>query len=336
MNLEPLNDLAFLRETGEAARRLGFELYAVGGCVRDWLLGVTSADIDFLCGADPKALVSELTVKPGGVSSVADSAIGPRQARVTPPPASGPAVPASAKQLGGSASGGKVGQAGGGVTTFERFLTTRLFLADGRRLDFAVFRKESYLKPAALPSVSRAVSAAEDLKRRDFACNALAVSLLPGPGFGELLDPCGGADDIKKGVLRVLHERSFVDDPTRLYRAARFAGRFGWKLETKTYRLAIEAVKTEMPSLLSRERLRNELLKLLSEKDPLPAFELLKELDALKFLHEKFVFGPEVSAASGLAARLSILARLMGGAGRDFVGSLKLTRAMTKEIERGS
>ena len=284
MKIEPLNDLAFLRETGKAARCLGFELYAVGGCARDWLLGLKSADIDFLCGADPKALVSEFTLK-----------------------------------LGGSFS------------NFERFLTTRLFLADGRRLDFAVFRKESYSKPAALPSVSRAASAAEDLQRRDFACNALAVSLLPA-SFGELLDPCGGSNDIKKGVLRVLHERSFLDDPTRLYRAARFAGRFGWKLETKTYRLAIEAVKTAIPSLLSRERLRNELLKLLSEENPLPAFELLKELDALKFLHEKFVFGPEVSAASGLAARLSVLTRGLGNDGKDFIASLKLTRAMTKEI----
>ena len=285
MKIEPLNDLAFLRETGEAARRLGFELYAVGGCARDWLLGLESADVDFLCGADPGALVSEITLR-----------------------------------LGGS------------FHNFERFLTTRLVLAAGRRLDFAVFRKESYLKPAALPSVSRAASAAEDLKRRDFACNALAVSLLPGPGFGELLDPFGGSNDIKEGVLRVLHERSFSDDPTRLYRAARFAGRFGWKLEAKTYGLAVEAVKNAMPALLSRERLRNELLKLLSEKNPLPAFELLKELDALKFLHEKFVFGPGVAAASGPAARLSVIAGLMGGAGAEFIKSLKLTRAMTKEI----
>ena len=285
MKIEPSNDLAFLRETGKAARRLGFELYAVGGCARDWRLGLKSADIDFLCGADPRALVSELTLKFGGSCS-----------------------------------------------TFARFLTTRLFLADGRRLDFAVFRKESYSKPAALPSVSRAGSAAEDLKRRDFACNALAVSLLPGSGFGELLDPCSGYDDIEKGLLRVLHERSFLDDPTRLYRAARFAGRFGWKLETKTRRLAIEAVKAAAPSLLSRERLRNELLKLLSEKNPLPAFELLKELDALKFLHEKFIFDSDVLAAAGPVARLAIIARRMGGAGGDFVGSLKLTRVMTKEM----
>jgi len=304
MKIEPLNDLAFLHETGEAALRLGFELYAVGGCARDWLLGLKSADIDFLCGADPTALVSELTLKLGGSFSAADGAIGPR-----PPKADS-------------------------VTNFKRFLTTRLFLADGRRLDFAVFRKESYSKPAALPSVSRAASAAEDLKRRDFACNALAVSLLPRPRFGELLDPCGGSDDIKKGVLRVLHERSFLDDPTRLYRAARFAGRFGWKLEAKTYALALEAVKTAMPALLSRERLRNELLKLLSEKNPLPAFELLKELDALKFLHEKFVFGSEVLAASGPAARMSVIAALMGGAGMDFIKSLKLTRAMVREIRK--
>ena len=284
MKAEPLNDLVFLRETGEAARRLGFELYAVGGCARDWLLGLASADIDFLCGADPRALVAEITLK-----------------------------------LGGS------------FMNFSRFLTTRLFLADGRRLDFAVFRKESYPKPAALPLVLRAASAAEDLKRRDFACNALAVSLLP-DSFGELLDPFGGAGDIKKGELRVLHERSFVDDPTRLYRAARFAGRFGWRLEAQTRRLAVEAVKESIPSLLSRERLRNELLKLLSEKDPLPALEILKELDALKFIHERFIFGSGILSASGLPARLSVIAGLMGAAGGDFIKSLKLTRAMVREI----
>ncbi|MCX5784819.1 MAG: hypothetical protein NTX59_03950 [Elusimicrobia bacterium] len=302
MKIEPLNDLTLLRETGEAARRLGFELYAVGGCARDWLLGFKSADIDFLCGADPKDLVSELAAR--------------WQA-----PRFGP-------------FGKSAGQAGGGVTRFERFLTTRLFLADGRRFDFAVFRKESYAKPASLPVVSPAASASEDLIRRDFTCNALAVSLFP-VSFGELLDPCGGFNDIQQGVLRVLHERSFLDDPTRLYRAARFAGRFGWKLETKTCRLAVEAVNAGLPALLSRERLRNELLKLLSEKNPLPAFELLKELDALKFFHEKFVFSPEVSAVSGLAARLSVLARLMGSAGGDFIKSLKLTRAMVREIREG-
>ena len=334
MKIEPLNDLAFLCETGEAARRLGFELYAVGGCARDWLLGLKSADIDFLCGADPRALVSELTLKLGGRFSVADGAIGRGNHSVVNPFPTAEGTPrAVSPPVANPQEGVPPRQAS--VTNFERFLTTRLFLADGRRLDFAVFRKESYSKPAALPSVSRAASAAEDLKRRDFACNALAVSLLPGPCFGELLDPCGGSDDINKGVLRVLHERSFLDDPTRLYRAARFAGRFSWKLETKTYRLAVEAVKTEIPSLLSRERLRNELLKLLSEKNPLPAFELLKELDALKFLHKKFVFGSEVLAASGPVARFSVIVRLMGGAGGEFMKSLKFTRAMTKEIGRG-
>ncbi|HAH31454.1 MAG TPA: hypothetical protein DCL44_03965 [Elusimicrobia bacterium] len=284
MKIEPLNDLNLLRETGESARRLGFELYAVGGCARDWLLGFKSADIDFLCGAEPMALVDGVTRKFGG-----------------------------------------------SFTNFKRFLTTRLFLADGRRLDFAVFRKESYSKPAALPVVSPAASASEDLIRRDFACNALAVSLLPA-SFGEVLDPYGGANDIKLGVLRILHKRSFLDDPTRIYRAARFVGRFGWKLGADTHRLALEALGGGLPAQLSRERLRNELLKLLSEKEPLPAFNLLKELDALKFFHEKFTFGPEAAAASGPVARLAVLSSALGQNGKDFIASLKLTRAMVREI----
>lgn len=301
MKIHPLNDLNLLRETGAVAGRLGFELYAVGGCARDWLLGLKSADIDFLCGADPWALVAEFMRSHGGASSAGDK-----------PGAGMGAGPAS-------------------VTRFNRFLTTRLFLSGGRRFDFAVFRRESYSRPAALPDVFPAVSAAEDLKRRDFACNALAVSLLPA-SFGALLDPYGGFNDIKNGALRILHEKSFSDDPTRLYRAARFAGRFGWKLEAGTRSLALKAAAAGLPALLSRERLRNELFKLLSEKDPLPAFALLKELGALGFFHEKFIFGPEVSAVTGPAARLAALARLMGANGKDFLGSLRLTRVMMKEI----
>ena len=283
MKVQPLNDLDFLRRTGESAGRLGFELYAVGGCVRDWLLGFAGSDIDFLCSKHPGELVSEIS-----------------------------------REYGGSFS------------SFERFLTTRLFLRDGRRLDFAVFRKESYSKPAALPSVSPACSAAEDLRRRDFSCNALAVSLLPG-SFGELSDPFGGFEDIKKGVLRILHERSFLDDPTRIYRAARFAGRFGWRLDERSNGLALEAVKTGAPGLLSRERLRNELLKLLSEKRPLPAFELLKGLGALKFLDERFSFTPAAFGGEDPLRRLAALARL---AGPGFIKSLRLTRPMAKEIEK--
>jgi len=87
------------------------------------------------------------------------------------------------------------------------------------------------------------------------------------------------------GRVRVLHHESFRDDPTRIFRAARFAGRFGWELDKETRMWLKEAVKEGVPALLSRERLRNELLKLLEEKDPAAAFAVLEKFDSLKFFH---------------------------------------------------
>ena len=220
---------------------------------------------------------------------------------------------------------------GGNHRKFTPFLTVRFFSAENRRLDFARFRKETYARPGALPAVSEAASAAEDLRRRDFACNAMAVRL-NGPEPFTLLDPYGGLADIKAGVVRVLHEKSFEDDPTRLYRAARFAGRFGWRLEAGTLALALAAVKGGLPGLLSRERLRNELVKLLGEENPLPALELLRDLGALAFIHPAFAFGPSVAAQAGAKARLAAAAALMGAAGEEFLAGLKFSRKETEEL----
>lgn len=283
MKLEPLNDLPLLRKAAALAGAAGLELYAVGGCARDWALGRASADIDFLVGGDQAPLVAALEKEYGG-----------------------------------------------GHRKFKPFLTVRYFDAAGRRLDFARFRKEIYERPAALPTVCEAASAAEDLRRRDFACNAMAVRL-DGPEPFSLLDPCGGLADAKAGLVRVLHEKSFEDDPTRLYRAARFAGRFGWRLEAGTLELALAAVKAGLPGLLSRERLRNELVKLLAEADPLPALELLRELGALAFIHPAFSFS---AALRGLPAadRLAGVAALMGAEGPAFLAGLKLSRKETDAL----
>ncbi|HCC46785.1 MAG TPA: hypothetical protein DEQ38_01510 [Elusimicrobia bacterium] len=284
MLLRPLNDLPLLEKAASLADAAGLELYAVGGCARDWALGRPSADIDFLLSGE-----------------------------------AGPVVDGLQAAYGGSRR------------DFAPFLTVRFFDASGRRLDFARFRKEIYAQPAALPTVSGAASAAEDLRRRDFACNAMAVRL-NGPEPYALLDPYKGLEDVTTGLVRVLHEKSFQDDPTRLYRAARFAGRFGWRLEGGTLELALAAVKGGVPGLLSRERLRNELVKILAEKDPLPALELLRQLGALAAMHPAFTFGPAVAGAEGVKLRLAAIAALMGADGPAFLAGLRLSKKETAEL----
>jgi tRNA nucleotidyltransferase/poly(A) polymerase len=98
------------------------------------------------------------------------------------------------------------------------------------RVDFAATREETYPRPAALPLI-RPAAIAEDLARRDFTINAMAIPL-NGPARGRLLDPFGGRSDLSRGIVRMLHARSPQDDPTRAFRAARFAARFGFRIET--------------------------------------------------------------------------------------------------------
>ncbi len=282
--MRPLNDLPLLEHAAGLAAAAGLELYAVGGCARDWAMGRASADIDFLVGGDQAPLVEALE-----------------------------------KAYGGSHQ------------KFSPFLTVRYFMADGRRLDFARFRRETYSRPGALPTVEQAGSAAEDLKRRDFACNAMAVRL-DGPEPYALLDPYKGMDDIRAGLVRVLHARSFEDDPTRIYRAARFAGRFGWRLEAGTEALARSAVKAGLPGLLSRQRLRNELVKLLSEAYPVPALEMLSSLGALAFIHPSLRPFDGLSAPAGARERLALIAARLGPEGGAFLAGLKYSNKETADL----
>jgi len=282
--VKPLNDLPLLEKASGLASEAGLELYAVGGCVRDWALGRPSADIDFLLSGDAAPVVKGLEAVYGGRHE-----------------------------------------------KFGPFLTVRFFSAEGRRLDFARFRKETYPRPAALPEVSVAASAAEDLKRRDFVCNAMALRL-DGPAAMQLLDPYGGLADIKAGLVRVLHGKSFEDDPTRIFRAARFAARFGWQLEGGTLALARAAVKAGMPGLLSRQRLRNELVKILGEENPLPALQALKDLGALSFIDPALAFGPSLLGLKTPRERLAGIAALMGPAGAAFLAGLKFSNKETQAL----
>ncbi len=168
------------------------------------------------------------------------------------------------------------------LVSHPQFLTHTIVFRDGRHLDIATARTETYPESAALPVVEPA-SLQEDLYRRDFSINAMAISLNKSD-MGHIWDPFGGMEDMQAKKIRVLHAQSFKDDPTRIYRAARFAGRFGYDLEWRTREWLNEAISLQLPGILSGARLREELIPLLMEEDPRPMFRLLSQWGALSFL----------------------------------------------------
>ena len=188
-----------------------------------------------------------------------------------------------------------------GLVVFERFATARLTMKDGTKIDVASTRRESYAEPAALPDVSPAPLSA-DLYRRDFTINAMAIQL-NADRFGRLHDPYGGQRDLRSRTIRALHNESFIDDPTRIFRAVRFAQRFGFRLETNTARLLRQAAATDQVARLSGPRLCNEILLLLEEPDPLGAMARLARLDLLRFLHPLLKFGGSASAVMAMVPR---------------------------------
>jgi tRNA nucleotidyltransferase (CCA-adding enzyme) len=151
----------------------------------------------------------------------------------------------------------------------ERFATAKIEF-DGHQVDIASARSESYPQPGALPVVRPAATIDADLDRRDFTINAMAIPLAGEP---RLLDPHGGRSDLQAGLLRVLHSRSFLDDPTRAIRAARYAARLGFGLEPGTEAL-LRAADLET---VSADRRRAELLRLAGEATAPRGFALLRE-----------------------------------------------------------
>lgn len=214
----------WLRRLGRLAEAQGLEAYAVGGCVRDWLLGAARVtDLD-------------VCVVGNGVTF----------------------AKAAARRLGAS------------VVVHEQFGTATLERRPrhpaGVRIDVAGCRNETYAKPAAYPTVSPG-TLREDLFRRDFTINAMAMAIGP-QAFGRLVDAFGGWRDVKAKRLRALHANSFVDDPSRILRAARFAARDGFLLESQTARWLQQALAAGMLARLNRGRIRKELRRMLEEPDP--------------------------------------------------------------------
>jgi tRNA nucleotidyltransferase (CCA-adding enzyme) len=171
---------------------------------------------------------------------------------------------------------------GGGVTAHTNFGTAKWFLPKDLKnehatLDLISARSESYEHPGALPTVKFG-TIEDDLRRRDFTINALAVRL-DGTHFGELRDDLNGMQDLHKKVVRVLHPRSFIDDPTRMYRAVRYEVRYGFNIAEETLALIPEA--RSFVEKLSPQRIRHELDLILDEPS---AVSMLKRLDQLGLL----------------------------------------------------
>ncbi len=169
------------------------------------------------------------------------------------------------------------------VRCHHKFGTAVLIFPDDFKVDIASARMEYYLQPGALPDVEHA-SVKMDLSRRDFTINTLAISLNPHV-YGEMLDYYGGQRDIDDKALRVLHNLSFVEDPTRVFRAVRFEQRLGFQIGKQTEHLLSSAVKLGLMDKVSGQRIFNELFLILNEKQPLPAITRLAELNVLGHLH---------------------------------------------------
>ena len=185
---------------------------------------------------------------------------------------------------------------GGEARVHERFGTATVRV-NGIHIDLARTRAESYPAPGALPSV-RDAPLHEDLARRDFSVNAMAVPL---GGTPELVDPHGGLPDLSAHLLRVLHPSSFVDDPTRAIRAARYAARLGLRVEPETE----ELLRATDLGAVSRERIEAELRRLATEPEPAEALRLLVGWHLIEAdpIRRRCSRGPERDSFSELADR---------------------------------
>jgi tRNA nucleotidyltransferase (CCA-adding enzyme) len=180
-----------------------------------------------------------------------------------------------------------------------RFGTARVRLAGETGLDLATARTERYRKAAALPEV-RPASLLEDLARRDFSINAMAARL-GRHRFGPLIDPHGGAKDLRRGRIRVLHDGSFIDDPTRIFRAVRFAARYRFVIEERTLRLIRAAMGRRVMRNVAGSRIFTELVLIAKEPSAPRIIKRLSDLGVLAGVHRRLAVP---STVSGLLDRV--------------------------------
>jgi tRNA nucleotidyltransferase (CCA-adding enzyme) len=170
---------------------------------------------------------------------------------------------------------------GGKATIHQKFGTAKWLVNKNSSVDLISARSETYQHPAALPTVKMG-TISDDVHRRDFTINALAIRL-DDSHFGEMRDELGGLNDLQHGLVRVLHPHSFMDDPTRIYRAVRYEKRYGFKIAKETLALIPEA--RELIEKLSAQRIRHELDLILDEPNAASMLARLDKLGLLKPIH---------------------------------------------------
>lgn len=305
----PAGIRALLRTAGRVAEQEGVAVYAVGGFIRDLLLGRPNLDFDLVVEGDGIAFAHAL-----------------------------------ARELGGR------------VQEVPRFGTAHIYLKTDdpdlpSRIDVATARREFYEHAAALPRVEHA-DLHEDLYRRDFSINAMAIRL-GSSGPSGLIDFFGGLNDLAAGQVRILHTLSFVEDPTRILRAVRFAHRYGFRLEPETEECARRAIAEGFLGRVSRERLRNELLLILQEPGCGGALRMLADLGGLEQILPGVSLSPDLmalldaadglpEAQPGISAEsrlwlvklLVLLHRLPLSEGAGLVKRLRLKRAESQACLR--
>jgi tRNA nucleotidyltransferase (CCA-adding enzyme) len=190
----------------------------------------------------------------------------------------------------------------GRLRPHEKFGTAVVVYGDREHVDVVTARTEFYDAPAALPTVEHA-TIREDLARRDFTINAMAASL-KGEDFGRLVDPYGGRRDLEIGTVRVLHNLSFIEDPTRIFRAVRYENRYGFRMDEHTLRLARGCIEMGLVGDLSGSRIGDELRAILSEGPADHSLLRLRELGADRAIH------PHLAADEEAVARLTRLTEL--------------------------
>lgn len=175
------------------------------------------------------------------------------------------------------------------LRTHAEFQTALITAPSGHWIDIVTTRSEVYLQPGALPEITPS-DLYDDLRRRDFTFNAMAI-LIQERKLSQLIDPFDGLTDLKNGCIRVFHERSFWDDPTRIFRALRYQNRFDFELDPQTKEWMEDALKNDVLETISNDRIRDELVAILKEQNPNNAFCLLEEWRIPKYIH------PALSAA---------------------------------------
>ena len=184
---------------------------------------------------------------------------------------------------------------GGNVSDYAQFGTATVTIT-GQRFDLATARQETYSSAGALPKVTPS-TIQEDLVRRDFSINAMAIAI-SGTHSGQLLDAHAGVDDLRHGLIRVLHPGSFSDDATRILRAIRYQQRLDFRLEEETHRLLMQAVNRGMLDTVSGDRIRHELELMFEEEHPSLPLSRCGELGVLGAIHPPLGNGAGVNDAA--------------------------------------